>query len=114
MVFLTNDLGQPIGPPMAGWSPPPVPPREPMDGRWCRLEPLDPDRHAASLYDANAMDSEGRNWTYLPYGPFSTLDGYRAWMEEACRSRDPLYYAIVDGSSGRAGWRSCWCEKCKR
>ena len=43
MSLLTNDLGQPIGPPLGDWSPPPPPPRQPMAGRWCRLEPLDPD-----------------------------------------------------------------------
>ena len=29
-----NNLGQPIGFPLPGWAPPPVPPREPMQGRW--------------------------------------------------------------------------------
>src|SRR4051794_31849067 len=87
---------------MGGWSPPPSPPREPMDGRWCRLEPLDPDRHAADLHAANALDTEGRNWTYLFYGPFSTLSDYRAWMEEAARSTDPLYYAILSTRTGQA------------
>jgi RimJ/RimL family protein N-acetyltransferase len=102
MAFLTNDLGQPIGPSVTGWSPPPVPPHETMEGRWCWLEPMDPDRHSASLYDANSLDREGRSWTYLPYGPFSTLADYRAWMEEASRSSDPLYYAVLDRSTGRA------------
>ncbi len=49
----------------------PVPPRESMEGRYCRLEPLDPDRHAAALFEADAADSDGRSWTYLAYGPFS-------------------------------------------
>jgi RimJ/RimL family protein N-acetyltransferase len=73
-----------------------------MEGRWCWLEPLDPDRHAASLHDANALDLEGSNWTYLPYGPFSTLAEYRAWTEEVSRGSDPLFYAILDRSTGRA------------
>jgi RimJ/RimL family protein N-acetyltransferase len=73
-----------------------------MDGRFCRLEPLDPERHARPLYEANARDGEGRNWTYLPYGPFTTLESYRAWMEAACRAGDPLFYAIVDRANGRA------------
>jgi RimJ/RimL family protein N-acetyltransferase len=102
MALLTNDLGQPIGPPVGDWSPPPAPPREPMQGRWCRLEPLDPDRHAADLHTANALDAEGRNWTYLFYGPFSTLTDYRAWMEEASRSTDPLYYAVLSTHTGHA------------
>jgi RimJ/RimL family protein N-acetyltransferase len=73
-----------------------------MDGRWCRLEPLDVEIHAAALFDANALDGEGRNWTYLPYGPFPTTESYRAWLEEAGRSADPLYWAIVLKETGRA------------
>jgi len=41
-------------------------------------------------------------WTYLPYGPFDTLESYRAWMEGMCRRSDPLFYAIVDRETGRA------------
>src|SRR5438552_3991429 len=37
-----NHVGQSIGFPLPYWVPPPVPPREPMEGRLCRLEPLDP------------------------------------------------------------------------
>jgi len=66
-----------------------------MEGRYCRLEPLDPDRHAAALFAANAADEEGRSWTYLPYGPFRTLPSYRDWMSTHCLGDDPLFFAIV-------------------
>jgi RimJ/RimL family protein N-acetyltransferase len=96
-----NDLGQPIGFPLPGWSPPPAPPREPMQGRYCRLEPLDPDRHAAALFEADAADAEGRSWTYLPYGPFATLTDYRDWMCATCLGYDPLFFAVIDLAEGR-------------
>ena len=103
MAFTLNPLGQPIGPPLPpGWQPPEHPPREPMIGRFCRVEPLDAARHAADLYAANRDDTEGRMWTYLAYGPFNSLDEYRAWMETACRSADPLFHAVVDAATGRA------------
>jgi RimJ/RimL family protein N-acetyltransferase len=95
-------LNQPIGFPVPDWTPPRRPVRETLAGRFCRLEPLDPARHAASLYDANSLDAEGRNWTYLPYGPFDTPDSYRAWMERDCRGGDPLFYAVVDRTTNRA------------
>jgi RimJ/RimL family protein N-acetyltransferase len=91
-----NHLGQPIGFPLPGWTPPPRPPREAMEGRFCRLEPLDPDRHAAALFVADAADTDGRSWTYLAYGPFRTLPEYRAWMTAQCLSDDPFFYAIID------------------
>ena len=97
-----NPLGQPIGFALPDWAPPPRPPREPMTGRFCRVEPLDPTRHGAELHEANLQDAEARMWTYLPYGPFASLGEYRAWMERACLGDDPMFHAIVDGATGRA------------
>ncbi len=96
------DLNLPIGDPVPGWRTPPRPPREPMQGRHCRVEPLDPDCHAADLHEANLTDAEGRIWAYLPYGPFDTLNQYRAWMEETCLKDDPMFHAIVDLNTGKA------------
>jgi len=95
-MFSTNHLGQPVGFAVPDWKPPCMPARETIEGRFCRLEPLDPQRHAAGLHAANALDVEGRNWTYLPYGPFATLESYRAWVEQSSRGSDPLFFAIVD------------------
>jgi RimJ/RimL family protein N-acetyltransferase len=102
MEYALNHLNQPVGPAVQNWTPPPHPRREIMQGRFCRLEPLDPMRHAEALYAANALDSEGRNWTYLPYGPFDTLNDYRGWIEQNCCGSDPLFFAIVDVATGTA------------
>ena len=91
-----NEFGQLVGFPLPGWTSPPRPPRESMAGRFCRLEPLDPDRHAAALFAANAVGREVKDWTYLPYGPFRTLADYRAWMTASCLGDDPLFFAIID------------------
>ena len=97
-----NELGQPIGFAVPGWTARRPPPRTPMEGRYCRVEPLDLDRHAAQLFDANSTDREGRIWTYLAYGPFKDIDAYRAWMRSACLGEDPLFHAIIERKSGRA------------
>jgi len=97
-----NAEGQPIGPALPNWQPPPRPRRAALTGHFCRLEPLTPDEHADALYEANALDTAGQNWTYLPYGPFATPAAYRRWMETTCLGDDPLFYAILDGRSGRA------------
>ncbi len=97
-----NALGQPVGVPVSGWSPPPLPSAEPMEGRFCRLEKLDPGRHAASLHAANLLDPGGKMWTYLGYGPFGSEATYRAWADEMSQHSDPLFFAILDRSSGRA------------
>jgi RimJ/RimL family protein N-acetyltransferase len=101
MTPLLNEFGQPIGFPLRNWTPPPLPSREPMQGRFCRLEPLDPDRHAEALFAANAADKDGRNWTYMAYGPFPTLASYREWMIATCLGDDPLLFAIIDLADGQ-------------
>ncbi|MEP6657383.1 MAG: GNAT family protein, partial [Betaproteobacteria bacterium] len=102
MTHDTNQWGQPIGVLVAGWEGAQPPSREPMAGRFCRVEPLDPDMHATALYAANALDTGGRMWTYLPNGPFATFESYRDWMDGVCKSTDPLFFAIVDGATGKA------------
>src|SRR5262249_22066088 len=102
MKLLQNDLGQPIGAPVPNWTPREQPPRTPMEGRFARVEILDPERHAAELYDANSQDGEGRIWTYLGYGPFADLPAYRGWADAAAKTADPLFHAIIDLKSGKA------------
>ena len=67
-----------------------------MEGRLCRLEPLDADRHAEALHAAYAEDREGRTWTYLPYGPFTDAVEYADWVRSVQSGDDPVFYAIVD------------------
>ena len=101
MTVYTNALGQPIGAPLDGWTPPPRPPRAANEGRWARLEPLDPDRHAGALFEANALDTEGRNWTYLPVGPFATFEAYDGWLRRMAAGDDPLFFTLVDRATDR-------------
>ncbi len=102
MTDLRNELGQPIGFPVPDWRPCDPPPRTVMAGRTCRVEPIDPARHAADLHEANLTDQEGHIWTYLAYGPFDSLADYRDWMEAACLGDDPLFHAIVDTATDKA------------
>ena len=90
-----NAHGQPVGEVVPGWTPRPRPVAPALTGRYCRLERLDPDRHAAELYDADRLDTTGESWTYLPYGPFGDPADYRRWVEDVHDGADPLFYAIV-------------------
>ena len=101
MVSTLNAFGQPVGLPLPGWRPPPAPPRTPMAGRYCRLEPID-ERFAGDLHAAASEDLDGRTWTYLPYGPFATEGDYRRWLVATCLGDDPLFFAVVDAASGTA------------
>lgn len=97
----TNSFGQPIGSPVCGWTPRPRPPRTPMQGRLCRLDPLRAELHARALHAAYARDAEGRNWTYLPYGPFESSERYAAWVASVESGEDPQFWAIVDAATSQ-------------
>jgi RimJ/RimL family protein N-acetyltransferase len=95
-----NALGQPVGDPVDGWTPRPRPDITAIDGRYARLERLDPARHARALWDAHARDTTGANWTYLAVGPFDTFDAYDAWLRSVAPGADPYFLAIVDRATG--------------
>ncbi|HLQ86856.1 MAG TPA: GNAT family protein [Salinisphaeraceae bacterium] len=87
---------------MSEWMPPPRPGRTVLTGRYCRVEPLTPERHADDLYSAIQLDTQGTSWTYLPYGPFATAQAYRQWLGSNSQSEDPLFFALVDSTSDKA------------
>jgi RimJ/RimL family protein N-acetyltransferase len=92
---VTPDEQPPVGSPLPRWEPRPLPVRTPIIGRYCRLEPLDAERHAEALHHAYALDETGRGWTYLPYGPFPNANAFEAWVEDASGSDDPIFFAIL-------------------
>lgn len=98
----TNTLGQPIGEPVQDWRPVLPPPRSPIEGRFCRLEPIDADRHGHDLFKALHEDETNGNWTYLPYGPFAAETAFIDWMTTTCLGDDPLFHTVIDSSSGKA------------
>jgi RimJ/RimL family protein N-acetyltransferase len=89
----------PIGPAL-DWRPVPAPQKQVREGRYVRLEPVDPTRHAEDLFAL----SQGHEaiWTYLGYGPFADLASFRTWLSGCAQSSDPLFVTIVDKVTGRA------------
>jgi RimJ/RimL family protein N-acetyltransferase len=57
--------------------------------------------HAADLHEAFGHDEGGVGWTYLPYGPFDSVDTFRQWVVDMSRQADPLFLTILD-LDGRA------------
>lgn len=93
---------QPVGPALPGWNTRPYPDPIPLDGRFIRLEKLDPARHADDLFTAHEADPEGRNWTYLFSDKPATREAFREWVAKAASTEDPLFYAVIDQTSGQA------------
>ena len=98
----TNEYGQPVGEPVPGWVPAPLPEATQLLGQYCRLERLDASRHADQLYDAYAAAPDGRDWTYLGTGPYAARDAYLEWAKGAAAESDPRHYAVIDLATGRA------------
>jgi len=84
------------------WSPKLWPEVEQLSGQYGRLERLDSKSHAEQLYEAFRLDRENQNWTYLPYGPFDQLQAFKNWLDEKAAAQDPMFFSIIDQSTGRA------------
>ena len=101
MNSVINALGQPIGFAVPNWTARPRPPQTPMEGKFCRVVPLNIEQHAMDLYQANSKDAEGRMWTYLGYGPFTTFEHYLAEMNR-WTAEDWHIHAIISAKSCQA------------
>jgi RimJ/RimL family protein N-acetyltransferase len=95
-----NRYGQPVGDVVANWHVPRHPERTLLEGRFVRVEPLEPSRHGADLLGALGLD--GPLWTYLPVGPFAGRDAFAGWLERAATGQDPLAFALVGRAPQRA------------
>ena len=90
-----------LGEPLSGWTPRPIPPRKFLDGRYARLEPLDPKKHGDDLVAA-FRTTDPNSWTYLFHGPFADDAGLRQWLADSATTTGNVCYAIVDLATGRA------------
>jgi RimJ/RimL family protein N-acetyltransferase len=78
-----------------------APRREPIDGAYVRLEPLDPALHGPPLFAAaHGPGADPELWKYLSYGPFTDPAEYEAWLRSDATGSDPLVYAVVDTRAG--------------
>ena len=99
MTDLRNALSQPIGEPVPDWTPRQLPPSILVEGRFCQLEPLSADRHAAALHEAYAQSPDAGSWTYLPYGPFDSIEAFGQWIRGKDASDKEILYAVVDAGT---------------
>lgn len=89
--------------PPLNWHPAASPERRTLTGRTINLAPLDVALHGDDLWEAlQGPDSDPVLWDYLPYGPFPERAPFDAWLAANAASNDPLFFAVIDRSSGRA------------
>ena len=90
-----------VGDPVRNWRPARRDFRQ-LQGRYAALEPMSV-ALAEDIHAANAEDTAGRIWDFLPYGPFDTAKAYAAWVAEITADGDPYFYAIRDLERGHWG-----------
>ncbi len=78
------------------------PARVTLEGRFARLEPLDPVKHARDLYDATHGPDREAIWAYIGDGPYADFESFRVSLESKAKSDDPLFFAIIDKATGKA------------
>ena len=81
---------------------PPHPKGKILLGNSVRIEPLDVPKHSVDLFEANALDVDGNNWKYLPYGPFESLENYQKWLNIEATKEDPTFFSIVRTSDNKS------------
>lgn len=93
---------------LSHWTPRPLPSRVVIDGRYTRLEPLDPARHGDALFEQSAGPGAAERFRYLFEGPPATRADLQPWLDTMSRSLDPMFWAVVDKTSGLAAGRQAF------
>ncbi len=84
------------------WSPAGAPGRVALNGDLVRLETIEPERHAESLYTSSHAKGAELLWEHLPYGPFPSQEAFNSWLADRAASADPLFFAVVDWDTMQA------------
>ena len=90
---------------LSNWKGVPRPERIVLEGRYARLEPVDPARHGADLLASAQKPGAEDRFRYLFEEPPADLAALTPWLERAATSTDPLFFAVIDRSTDRAEGR---------
>jgi RimJ/RimL family protein N-acetyltransferase len=85
---------------LPNWTPPPFPPRQTLEGNWCRLEPLSAEKHSAQLW--TQLAGADAIWEYLSQPVPQTEAEYCAVVEGMEARTDIVPFAIIDKADGIA------------
>jgi RimJ/RimL family protein N-acetyltransferase len=101
-----------------------------FDGKWVKLEVLNPKNHASDLYEmaTSSVNDEHNIFTFMMFGPFDSKDEFDSWLEKQALSADRIVFAVfskrlnkyvgmysiinIDEHSGRAEFGSIWYGTC--
>ncbi|TXR46950.1 GNAT family N-acetyltransferase [Phyllobacterium endophyticum] len=87
------------------WTPRPLPAREPLEGRYVRLEPISSAMHTDGLYEASSVADAGDRFRFLFENPAQDRQEFAAWVKKLEASSDPMFFAVIDKASGKVAGR---------
>ncbi|MFI8224156.1 GNAT family N-acetyltransferase [Pseudomonas sp. NPDC085632] len=87
---------------LADWKGAPAPTATLLEGRFIRLERLDPARHGDELFAAlEGPGADPKLWDYLPYGPFPERRTFDAWLNNHAAASDPYFFSVIDRATNQ-------------
>ena len=98
-------MGQCVMRDLKNWTPRAKPARKILDGRYCRLEPIEASSHGEQLFEASTVADAAERFRWLFEYPPRTREDFRSWLDKVEASEDPLVFAVVDRASGKAAGR---------
>ena len=96
-----NDYQQPIGDALPDYRAGEAPSVDCLQGRYCRLEKLDAERHGNDLYEVYGPEAPEQSFTYLSLNPVADRAELETLLKRMEESTDPYYLAVID-QDGRA------------
>jgi RimJ/RimL family protein N-acetyltransferase len=84
---------------LTNWTPRPFPPRKLLEGRYCRLEPLDVAKHGADI--SAAFAGAHSVWDYLPVAAPKDRAASDAFVASIVSRTDIVPLAVVDKADGK-------------
>lgn len=90
---------------LSDWKGVPRPERIVLEGRYARLEPLDPAKHGDALLASAREPGADDRFRYLFEDAPADMAALSAWLDKASASADPLFFAVIDKRTGRAEGR---------
>jgi RimJ/RimL family protein N-acetyltransferase len=85
------------------WQPAKRPDNPVIQGRYIRLEKLDPQRHGDDLWLAlEGPAGDPKLWDYMPTALSRSVRSLMQWLNSNAASQDPYFYTVIDQASGQA------------
>ncbi|QLL34157.1 hypothetical protein HG536_0G00130 [Torulaspora globosa] len=96
-----NEFNQEIGYAIDDWEGRDAPQKVLLTGEFCEVQPINAEKHALQLFESFKV-SGNKIWTYVPIGPYESLENYKEFLDQCAQRNDEIHFAIVDKTTGHA------------